>query len=783
MKKRRLTSLTLSLLASASALTVPLPGGTGGGAWPAQAAGRTQTVTQTVPGLDAKDVQLANVGKWNQLVERLQSQCEGQQSASQTHAWLAFALMFLDKQSDLSSLAQKVAAMPASEREPDAAQLVSAFNLIAQKKYADAGNILSSMKNSEHDVLANLALAAVSAKTGDAAKAVDYCERAVSLAPNFAWGYRTIGFLQDRTLKNPDAAEAAFQKALAVAPDFKEVRDLLVDLRVAHNDFDGAIDAAEAGIKANPRDAANYYRLSQVLTQQWRLREADVQLDKAIRLAPDNPRYHRAKASILRYEKRMNEAIAEQQRAVDLSSDKAFELTELAALNELAGNDSAAADNLKQALSLAPVSQAAYQSAHQKLVQLLTRGKRFDDLIAEYNRALTTQPDNSTFHLGLAEALAQTGKTDEAMKQLKAAADLDSRDPRPHRMLGSLLLQKKDYAGAARAYTRALNINPSSVDDLVSLGYTYALNDDYMQAETAFVTALALQQLTQSQGNRAAVMRSFATLLLTEGRYTEATQNYEEVARELKNSPSEKQDSFLLAQARALKDRTAAEIQAMTAAFEALPEAERNLARGAYVDSLIKLGKYDNALEQMAKAPSDMQPTAQWLTLKSKAYRHKGDLAKSAEYAEKAVAARDDNNDNMAEAYTQQGLVLLEKGDLNKAEAALHRATDLNNKSFAAYEALGRVFFKHQDTDKALEATKRALEINPYDASAYLLNGDVYLSAGKNDQSLTNYKRAIELYPASLDAHRRLRDAYRKLAQKDEMQKEDQTITQLEQQG
>ena len=53
-------------------------------------------------------------------------------------------------------------------------------------------------------------------------------------------------------------------------------------------------------------------------------------------------------------------------------------------------------------------------------------------------------------------------------------------------MIGAIQLQRRDFPAAQRAYTHALNINPGSVEDLVVLGYTYAANNDYMQAETAF---------------------------------------------------------------------------------------------------------------------------------------------------------------------------------------------------------------------------------------------------------------------------------------------------------
>ncbi|HEY9790077.1 MAG TPA: tetratricopeptide repeat protein [Candidatus Obscuribacterales bacterium] len=786
MKKSRFTSLTVSLVVCASAAVNLLPASDPSLLLqPAFAKSGKTPIGQSATGLDSHALPLANRGNWSDLVDRLKTDTDGATAPSVNHAWLAFAYMFLDKGEDLKSLSQKVQGLASADSKSNVPKIVEVYNLICQKKLAEEATLGESLTpaGDSSDVVLDMALAAVSAKTGNSAKAIDYCNKAVTAAPDFAWGYRTIGFIEERTLKDNPAAEEAYQKALAVQPDFKEVRDLLVDLHIGRNDFDGALDVADSAVKANPHDPMNYYRLSQVYTQQWRLREADAALDKAIRLAPDNARFHRARASILRYQHKLTEAIAEQQRAVDLSSDKSFELTELAALNELAGNDSAAADNLKQAISLSPVSQAAHNAAHQKLVQLLTKGKRWDDLVGEYQRSIQLQPDVASLHLGLADAYLKADKIDEAEKELKTAADLDGNDPRPHRLMGAILLQKHDYSAAARAYTRALNINPGSVEDLVALGYTYAANDDYMQAETAFVTALALQQLTQAQGSREAVMRSLATLLLSEGRYTEAAINYEEIVRSLKNGPTVAQDALMLAESKALRDRTTTTAQEAIKSFEALPEPDREVQRAGLVDTLLRLGKPDLAIEQLGKLPDAAKQDRAWLILEARAHRMKGDLAQAEKYSHKSIEAKEDTKELQAAAYTELAHVLLAKGDLKGADDAIRKATDLNSKSFHAYEVMGRIYLKRNDTDHAIEAAKHATDINPYYTPAYILIGDAYQSANKLDQAANNYKRAVELYPNSLDAHRSLRDIYKKLAQKDELQKEEQLISQMEKNG
>lgn len=775
MKMTRRTAWTLSLLTVLSAGVTPFTLNTTL-CQPASAAS-SQKISAT--GLDTKTLLLINRGQWNDAIERLKTLTEATGSPDINHAWLAFGDMFMDHGDDLKALREKLQNMP-NGKDSAITKTVEMFELIRDKKFDDAikaGNELAN-NTAANQVVVNMGLAAASAKSGKTAEAVQYCDKAIAYAPDFAWGYRTVGFIQEKTLKNGGAAEEYYIKALDVQPDSKEVRDLLSDLRVARNDFDGAIDVAQAAIKNNPRDANNYYRLSQILTQQWRLREADDYLDKAIRLSPDNAKYHRAKASILRFQRKMPEAIAEQEKAVKLSSDKTFELTELAALNELAGNDSAAADNLRAAIQSAPVTQAAYASAQQKLIQLLTRGKRYDDLIKEYQRAIQVQPDVASHHLGLAEAYLKQNKIDEAMVELKSAAERDQFDPRPHRILGSLLTQKGEYSAAGRAYKRALDINPMSTDDLIAWGYCFAQEDDYKNAETALRTALALQQLTNANGDRSSVLRSVGTLLLTEGRYSEAAPFYEEILNTKHPVGTEKQDQFLLAEAKALRDRTSATAKEMVDAFNALLPNEQSTYRVPFIDALLKLGKADVALEQLAKA--DGQTQAQILTLQAHAYRLKGDLPKATELIEKAVASKDETKETQADAYTEQANILLAKGDANAADNAIRKATELDTKLVPAYEVLGRVYLKKNDIDRALESARHAIEINEYYQPAYMLNGDAYAAANKLHEAVNNYKRAVELYPSSIDAHRSLRDAYKKLTFKDEAQKEDEAISRLE---
>ncbi len=687
--------------------------------------------------------------------------------------WLAFTYLFLGKCDQLKTLASKTGGQ--TESTANAKNIVEVLNLTCQQKWDDAKKLAATLPQDSADPITNLALAAVAAKTSNFPEAIARTERILKADPDFAWGYRVIGFIQDKNLKQPDKAEVQYIKALEIEPNFREVQDLLVDLRLLRNDFDGAIDIANAAIRSGPGDANNQYRLAQIYLQQWRLREALEQLQKASDISPDNPRYHRTRASIFKYQKKLNDAIAEEKKAVELSKDKPFELVELASLQADNGDPESAIASLKEALKLAPSNGVA----HQKLIVLLVKNKRDADLIEEYRRAISVQPKQAGLHVGLAQSLRRLGKTDEAIAELKEAANLDSTDPRAHRELGAIFIEKKDYPAASKAFTRALNINPSSVEDLVALGYTYAQTEDYVQAETALVTALALQQLTGSQSNRLDVMRALGTLLLTEGRYAEALLNLDVVAASERDAAKQREDKFVMLQAKAMRDRTADTTKGLTDFFDAQSADDKNKMRVTYADTLLKLGKVDTAAAALSDAPEATKSEMPWLISQAHTQRLKGDAVKAQEFAKRATEIKDDA-ERQSDAYAEYALDLLAGGKNDDALTNANKAVELNPKSFVALEAQSRVYLKRNELEKSGNAAKRAIEVNPYHVPAYVVIGDVYMTSGQNAEAAVNYKRAAELYPASLDAHRGLLNAYKKLAQKDEIKREEEIIAQIE---
>ncbi len=676
-------------------------------------------------------------------------------------------------------------ATPTADDNPYAL-VIEAFDQACHGRAAEANSTLQRLPaRLGADPLCNFALAVVSGKQGLAGEAAAYVQRTVDLEPDFGWGYRTMGFLQQRWLKQPKQAEDSYLKALSIAPNLQEATDAIIELRLSRNDYDGAIDMAKQSLKKSSPNPLNNYRLSQIYIQQWRLREAQAELTDAIKRAPENAKFYRARASVKRLRGDINGAIVDQQKAYELGQDKPFELTELAELNMQAGNNNRAADNLAEALKLDPNN----QSAHSKLVVLLQQEKRYSDLVDEYKRALAKKPKDARLHLDLGIAYMSSGKLPEAKAEFVESQNLDQSDPEPHRQMGALYLKEKNFEKAAKEYTAALNINPSSVQDLAALGYCYAENGDFMQAEAAYVTALALQQLlTQTNAtDRVEVMRSLANLLLEEGRYSDAAGQFEAVLLISKKGGAQNLDTFMLAQAKTLRDRDLPAANQLIDSFNQLNESQRQEHLPDVIDVLLNAHRPELARQLIDQDKAvidkmDEQLKAKRYVQLSRLERIKGNPTAAIDWANKAIGLPAISPRAKSDALVALAEAQLDKGDLDAAGKSAEKASDTYAKSAAAYVVSGKLSLTRGEPDLAIGQAKKALELNPYDAKAYLVLGEAETRAGKTKEAMASYRKAAELYPSFLEAHKLLLDSLRKLSLTEEANKEAEQVAQMEKQ-
>jgi tetratricopeptide (TPR) repeat protein len=741
----------------------------------------SKTGISSSTGLDQTTLDLINRGDWKAATERLETLESGRSEIGKQESWLAFSYMFLAKCDQLKALAAK-AGVSESVAQPDNIYVVEikAYNEMCQQKLDLADKTLQNIPDKyADDPTVYFALAAIAGKQGRASSAIEFSKRTVERAPDFAWGYRTIGFLEQRFLKDNKKADEAFAQAFRIEPNLKEAADTLIDLRLSGNNFDGALDIAQRALAANPKDAANYYRIAQIYIQQWRLREALVELQEAISLDAQDPRFYRSRASIRRYQGDMTAAIADQTKAVEFGNDKAFELSELATMNLLAGNKNRAIDNLQESLKL----DAKNQATRDRLAVLLTEEKRYQDLVIFYKEGIAGKPNDAKLHLGLANVLVLLDQPDPAVAEFVAAANLNPTDPEPHRSLGSLRIKQKDYVAAEKEFTLALNINPT-VPDLVALGYCYALDAEYIKAETALVTSLAFQQLSQANSpnavpTRTQINRSLADLFLTEGRYSDAAANFEAILATSKTTADGPMDSFTLAEAKALRDLTQSSADEFIKAYGGLDDKQKADNKSAIVASLLKAGQIQKALAIAGSAETDDLNLNLDL---AKGARMTNDYAKAEGIASRVVASAKATAEQKSNAQEELAQIMLARGNAENADQWARKAVESYSKNFEAYETLGRVYLKKGDSKLAIDSANKAATINPYFAKAYLLLGDAQQAADLTKEASQSYRKASELYPGLLEAHKSLLQTLQKLSMREEARKEAEQIAQMEKQ-
>lgn len=732
-------------------------------------------------GLDRQTLGLINCGDWKAASERLETITAARTEIGKPESWLAFSYMFLAKCDPLKELAKRagVSDNPDAPRPDNIyAVEIKAYNEMCQQKLDLADKTLQNIPDTyANDPTVFFALAAISGKQGKASNAIDYAKQCVDLAPDFAWGYRTIGFLEQRFIKDNKKADEAFAKAFEIEPNLKEAADTLIDMRLSNNNFDGALDIAQKALDANPKNAANYYRIAQIHIQQWRLREALQELQSAISLDGNDPRFYRSRASIKRYQGDLTGAIADQTKAVEFGNDRAFELVELANMNLLAGNKGPAITNLQEAFKIDPKN----LNTRDKLAALLMDEKRYDDLATLYKQEIALKPKDAKLHLGYANVLVLMDRADDAVKQFVEASNLDPLDPEPHRSVGSLRIKQKDYSAAAEEFKKALSINPS-VPDLVALGYCYALNHDYVEAETALVTSLALQQLTQSNTpnavpTRTQINRSLADLWLTEGRYSDAVASFEAIHATTRATSDGPMDEFALAESRALRDRTVSSADALVVAYSALSDKQKADNKNAVVASLLKLDRVQKALDIAGSTESDDLNLN--LSL-AKAARLSKDYSKAEAIASRVVASTKATAEQKSAGQEELAQIALAQGNIDKADDLARKAVESFSKNYEAYETIGRVYLKKNDAKGAIDSAMTASKRNPYYANALILLGDAQVAAGNNKEAAVAYRKASELYPGLLEAHKSLLQTLVKLSMKEEARKEEEQIAQME---
>ena len=157
-----------------------------------------------------------------------------------------------------------------------------------------------------------------------------------------------------------------------------------------------------------------------------RLRSAEVDVGKGLRLRPENPHARALLGLVRMYSNRALQGIAECERALETDRNLAAAHAWIGLGKHFAGNDEETEAHVLQALRISPRDTRAW-------VWMLIVGfarlhsSRDEEAVAWLNRSIELNPNNPIVHFCLAAALAHLGHLGEAREAARAGLELDPR--------------------------------------------------------------------------------------------------------------------------------------------------------------------------------------------------------------------------------------------------------------------------------------------------------------------------------------------------------------------
>ena len=253
-------------------------------------------------------------------------------------------------------------------------------------------------------------------RNGNLAAAGDGFAEVVKQAPAFAEGYMNLGLVREEQRRHSDAI-AAFQKALQLKPKLRGANLFLGIAEYRSNQMDAALASVRKEAAAYPKDATAWMWVGIVALEKGSAEEASDALDKAAKLAPDNPDifYQRGRAHL---------AVSK--------------------------------DSYSRMFQLDPKS----WRVRELMAEANADAERHVDAIAEYQEAIKLAPNEPRLHEELGTEFRNAGKMQEAEEAFRKELEIDPENVVAQYKLGVLLTEKGDAAEGKRYIEAALRERP-----------------------------------------------------------------------------------------------------------------------------------------------------------------------------------------------------------------------------------------------------------------------------------------------------------------------------------
>ena len=566
-------------------------------------------------------------------------------------------------------------------------------------------------------------------------EALRHFQHAARLVP-FADTYLARQAMAHRSLGQHEAAARALRQAASLAPEDASLQaELGLALREAGR-IGEAVEALVLAVKLAPSEPRYQYYLGSAQLAAGQLEAAIGHLEEALRLEGDLAAACHDLGLAYVLSGQTDRGLESVQRAVDLDPDAAgFRATLGRCLAEV-GQRERASEELEKAISLDP----ELAEGHYQMARLRCGEERFEEALAAAEKAATLDARRKEYASLAGWLRLRLGQPDGAVPWLRTAAELSPFDAEAWGKLGIALESVRDTEGAAEAYQRASDLQPSAFV-LLGLGQALVGLERWQQA------AAVLEGALEMAPNSALSEGYLGTALRHLGRLDEAREHLYRATAALRQQA-----------ARTTRDSQATAIagESEGPATEDVPGWARSLWRPpalAQAEALFSIeaamlhlgqGQMEEASSLLEHATSLRPDEATWWNLRGETYRLQGKLAEAREAFARAVDLAEDQ----AGYHRNLGEVAARLGKAAEAIPAYRRALAIEERPSWRLE-LGDELAAIGDLEAALEEQQRATHLAPDDARCYHRVGQTLMALGRWQEAMEALSRARELTAAT----------------------------------
>jgi len=206
--------------------------------------------------------------------------------------------------------------------------------------------------------------------------------------------------------------------------------------------------------------------------------------------------YEKGMAAV-RWDSKMDEAVASFERAVAADPDSPLTYAGLAEAQWFkfyATRDQAWLGRTTESERQAEIRNPDLAAVHRVSGLVLYGSRRYDQAVAEHQRAIELEPNNSDAYRRLGMALNANRQIDKALAAYREAVRVEPRYYRSHQDLGAFWDQRGNYDEAVKYLAKAAELAPGEPKAHSDLGQAYQDSGRFTQAEEEFRQALGLKE-------------------------------------------------------------------------------------------------------------------------------------------------------------------------------------------------------------------------------------------------------------------------------------------------